>query len=135
MSDITNKFLKKMVAQQIERWDAQGDERPRAKAIRAVPGATIREPCKSAYGEQALTAGERRVIKLMAAETRPEHRKCYTTGRVGGQWFVEDGRTFIITRGTDGRRSVAEVWLQDAAASTPETTAETAPGPTRPHAA
>ena len=134
MSDITNKFLKKMVVQQIERWDAQGDERPNTKAIRGVPGATMREPCKSVYGEQALTAGERRVIKLMAAETKPEHRKCYTTGRVGGQWFVEDGRTFIITRGTDGQRSVSEVWLPETAARMPETTAGTA-GPSRPNAA
>ena len=123
-----------MVLQQIERWTAQGDEQPGTKAMRGVPGATIREPCKSVYGDQALTAGERRVIKLMAGETAPEHRKCYTTGRVGGQWFVDDGRTFIITRGTDGQRSVSEVWLTDAAATAPGTTAETA-GPSRPNAA
>ena len=134
MSDMTNKFLKKMVLQQIERWDAQGGKRPRAKAIRDVPGATMREPCKSVYGEQALTAGKRRVIKLMAGETAPEHRKCYTTGRVGGQWFVEDKRTFIITRGADGQTSVSEVWLPDTAARSPDTTAETA-GPSRTNAA
>ena len=134
MSDMTNKFLKKMVLQQIERWDAQGDKRPRSKAIRDVPGATMREPCKSVYGEQALTAGERRVIKLMAGETAPEHRKCYTTGKVGGQWFVEDERTFIITRGADGQTSVSEVWLPDTAARSPDTTAETA-GPRRTNAA
>ena len=135
MSDPMNNHLRKKVLQQIERWSAQGDDRPRTKAIRGVPGATVREPCKSVYGEQALTGGERRVIKLMAAETAPEHRTCYTTGRVGGEWFIEDGRTFIITRGADQQTSVSEVWLPDTAAAAAPETASEAKGPTRPSAA
>ena len=125
MDEQQTSYMTRPVEKQIARWLAQGENAPKTKAIRGVEGWRIREPRRSEYGDQAITTGERRIIRLMAAERPFEHGLSVTTGRVTGQWIEYANRQFALTRSSalNSRGGydpndirVSEVWAPEAKA-------------------